>query len=199
MNDQLTTNAEALRLFFTEDIYLVKGEDSRSTIQGVAAGLTEPVVAGAEIPKIEVPAEKESLAVEKVEMPVAKTFSHLGKNQRQILILVNDLDNPVSTEQGRELLRKIVKAIELTANDFALVNYANCNAASYTELSSYFSCKVMFAFGVPPAHLGLTDFSQNTVVKHESAYLIFSSDLHTLDSDPQGKKTLWSSLKQLTL
>jgi len=195
MNDQLTTNAEALRMFFTEEVYLVKGEGISVEIQAVQESAVEQVNVREIIKGDEEPAD---VTVKTEVLKAEIRFSYLGKNQRQILILVNDAENPVSTEQGRELLRKLVKAIELTANDFALVNYARHSSADFKALSSYFSSKVMFVFGVSPAQLGLGDFPQNSLVDHESTRLIFSSDLHTLDGDPQAKKALWGSLKLLT-
>jgi len=189
MNDQLATNAEALRMFFTEDVYLVKGEAmSVSNTPDDDA----PVTVQIPVTEAETPYAMENPVV-------TQHYTYMGKNQRNILILVNDAQNPVSTEQGRELLRKLVKAIELTANDFALVNYADYTSANYKSLSSYFSSKVMFVFGVTPVQLGLDDIPLNSLVKHENTHLIFSSDLHTLDGDQHGKKTLWGSLKQLTL
>ena len=204
MSDQVTTNSEALRLFFTEDIYLLKQEVLSLPEQVLESEIVVEVEtlhqapADKAIPEVTttIPKLEDSLKPTPAEEKVM--FNYLGKNQRQILILVNDAQNQVSTEQGRELLRKLVKAIELTANDFALLNFANHSSANYTTLNSYFSSKVMFVFGVTPAQLGLGDFPQNSLVHHESTRLIFSSDLHTLDGDPQAKKTLWGSLKQLT-
>lgn len=167
MSDQSTTNAEALRLFFTEDIYLV-GE------QAAAPVATAPVVA-----------------------PV--TFKHLGKNQKHILILVNDEQHDVSTEQGRELLRNIVKAIELTANDFALLNYCSTNNAGFTELMRFFSSKVVLAFGLTATQLGLPEQPQHVIVMQDNTQLILSTNLDALATDLHGKKSLWGSLKKLII
>jgi len=203
MSDQVTTNSEALRLFFTEDIYLLKQEVLNLTEQVLVSTASE-VQKVLQAPEVKVNPEM-ATTVPKVEdslKPAVQEekvmFNYLGKNQRQILILVNDAQNQVSTEQGRELLRKLVKAIELTANDFALVNFANHSSANFATLSTFFSSKIMFVFGVTPAALGLGDFPLNSLVHYESTRLIFSSDLHTLDGDPHAKKTLWGSLKQLT-
>ena len=156
MGNQLTSNAEALRLFFTEDIYLMQ------------------------------------LAPEqKVE------FKYLGKNQKNILILVNDQINEVSSEQGRELLRKLVKAIDLTANDFALVNYANYKDADYNMLSDFFKCQLVLAFGVSSADLGLPVEPLHQIMTHNNTRFIFTTNLHDLDADQVSKKTLWTSLQQL--
>ena len=182
MDTQLTSNAEALRLFFTEDIYLVT---EKEPMVGVDA--LDPLSAKKEaIENITIAADK------------AKTvFKFLGKNQKNILILVNDLENEVSTEQGRELLRKLVKAINLTANDFALLNYASYTSEKYEELSSFFSCKVMIAFGVSATELNLPSQPLNQLVKHNGSTHIFAKNLHELDFDIASKKVLWASLQQL--
>lgn len=157
MGTQLTSNAEALRLFFTEDIYLV---DENNEIE-----LT--------------------------------SFKYLGANQKNILILVNDPKNDVSTLEGRELLRKLVKAIELAANDFALVNYANYASEKYKELKDFFNCTLMIAFGVTPTDLDLPSQPMHQLVNHEGTMLLFAKNLHDLDADQASKKILWASLQQL--
>ncbi|RZK41446.1 MAG: hypothetical protein EOO90_11105 [Pedobacter sp.] len=165
MSSQLTSNAEALRLFFTEDIYLVQDET---------------------VDLLPSEAQKTTLS-----------FKHLGKNQKNILILVNDTENEVSNEAGRELLRKLVKAIDLTANDFALVNYAKYAHAKYSDLYKFFDCKLLLAFGVGTVQLGLPDVVLNHLAKHDGTNLLFTKNLADLDNDQMSKKILWSSLQQL--
>jgi hypothetical protein len=158
MVSQLATDGEALRLFFTEDIYLVDDQ-----------------------------------------IPSQREFSFLGKNRRNILILVNDGENSVSDETGRELLRKIVKSINLSADDFALLNYVSCKDASFEELEAYFDCRVVFAFGVSPAAIGLAPCPLNTIVQAGEVRLVFSALLPELNNDAGGKKALWGCLKNLNL
>lgn len=202
--NQLTNNAEALRLFFTEDVYLVRQDVQPASIEPLRvvspqASEPEPVA----LP----PAEPVAVA-EKVTalpaMPSPQTaprasfeFKYLGKNQKQILILVNDKANEVSTEQGRELLRKLVKAIDLTANDFALVNYANYNGAKFDDFKSFFNCKLVLAFGVTAQLLELATQPLHQLAMLNNVQFIFTHNLHQLDSDQQSKKVLWGSLQQL--
>lgn len=196
MSDQLTTNAEALRLFFTEDIYLV-GEEAAAlqTVPKVAQeAVNKTVEANADV------APSATVAKAPIAAPVsAVTFKHLGKNQKHILILVNDEQHDVSTEQGRELLRNIVKAIELTANDFALLNYCSTNNAGFTELTQFFSSKVVLAFGLTATQLGLQEQPQHVIIMQDNTQLILSSNLDALAADLNGKKTLWGSLKKLSI
>ncbi|MCX2478904.1 hypothetical protein OQY15_07360 [Pedobacter sp. MC2016-15] len=174
MAEQLTTSAEALRLFFTDDIYLVRTED-------VAAPLVTAVPAA--------PAP---------EIAPATVFKYLGKNQKNVLILVNDSENDVSSESGRELLRNLVKAMQLTANDFALLNYFNYSHVKFEELSTFFSSTLVLAFGVSPAQLGLIDQPQHSIGTQGEIKLVFTGRLDLLSADQEGKKKLWSSLKQFT-
>ena len=187
MSDQLTNNSAALRLFFTDDIYLLK-EEMHPT-EDPSPMPTPPIPSSAGENRI--PAAQPQ--------KVVANFTFLGKNLRNILILVHDTDNQVSTEPGRELLRNIVKAIGLTANDFALVNYAIHPTTSFAQFKESLNSTTLFAFGVTPQQLGLPDVPLYTVAKHESVNMIFSTNLHQLSSDQQGKKTLWGSLKQMNL
>lgn len=186
MGDQLTTSAEALRLFFTDDVYLVNDDAAAAAVTPVAAvPVAEPAVKAAAVP--EVP-------------PVPQiTFKYLGKNQKNVLILVHDLQHEVSTERGRELLRNLVKAIQLTANDFALLNYAAHEGVKLGDLSSFFSSRLVLAFGVTPVQLGMEERAQNVLHLHETIQLVFSGNLDQLAADQDGKKTLWGSLKQIQL
>jgi len=182
MGNQLTSNAEALRLFFTEDIYLVPESNSiAKTEVPIAAVLTT--------------ADPNVVAIQR-----SKTeFKYLGKNQKNILILVNDQENEVSTQQGRELLRKLVKAIGLTANDFALVNYSAYTSDDYEALYTFFKCRLMIAFGVDTTMLNLPAQPMHQLVDYAEAKLLFAKNLHDLDVDPASKKVLWTSLQQLNL
>ena len=194
MASQLTTNGDALRLFFTDDIYLIRGEEILSTDEVIVSesqeviAVSEPPVSPVVSRPIPVETPKES-----------PSFKFLGKNSRNILILVNDPEHEVSDEKGRELLRKIVKSVNLSANDFALLNYAGYIGTSYAQLQQHFSSVLIFVFGVTPEQLKMKTYPQNSIVLEEGVRLMFSSELKTLEEDPAGKKVLWASLKQLGL
>lgn len=203
MTDQLTNNAEALRLFFTEDIYLVKDKSEETLVKSVKEQQEVLQSESVVLPKTEPQVYKEPVAVlPMVEEPVIAAkpkfdFKYLGKNQKNTLILVNDSGNEVSTEQGRELLRKLVNAIALTARDFALVNYANYATATYTDFYNFFNCKLVLAFGVNPTQLALAEQSLHQLSQMGETKIVFTTNLHDLDGDPASKKILWASLQQL--
>jgi DNA polymerase III psi subunit len=183
MDSQLTADREALRLFFTDDVYLLNEPELQ--VDKVAVVSAEPA--------IPVTLVQDNL------IKKAREFKSLGNNKRQVLILVNDPQHEVSDEKGRELLRKIVKSVNLSAADFALVNYAAYQDASFVEFQQYFSSRLVFAFGVSPAQLALPACSSNTIVEVEGVRMIFSTELKALDQDAATKKALWGSLQKLGL
>jgi DNA polymerase III psi subunit len=216
MENQVTNNANALRLFFTEEVFLVKDEG----IEILPLRDPEPVFA---VENVSVKAEDEAvLKPETKQIPginptnpsevypqgpenphiVAesapeKTFKFLGGNKKSVLILVNDSEHDVSTEQGRELLRKIVKAVDLGTPDFAILNYSNYKGTDFVELNRFFKPATMLSFGVEFADLRLNLTWQNEIIVHETTRIIFAPNLHHLDSDLTAKKILWGHLQKI--
>lgn len=168
MSNQLTNNEKALRLFFTEDVYLV-GEDYQT-----------------------------AFAEEIIVLPPVKEFKYLGQNQKKILILVEDFENEVSTDEGKALLRNLLKAINLTTSDFALVNYAQYKQTSFAELKQFFQCQLLIAFGISAIDLKLeTAQILNQIVIQNDVKTILTKHLPLLDKDATAKKALWLSLQQI--
>ena len=198
-SNQLINNAEALRLFFNDDVYLVGGDipvqqpsaEAVKPVEKVAtAAATQPTETVAALPQVEEPTTAYKQTI---------NFKHLGKNEKGILILVNDDQNPVSTPQGTELLRKLVLSINLKNADFALVNYSAYPTAKLEDLVSFFSCKLMFSFGVSPSNLGMANVNLHELNTINNIQTIFTHNLHQLDADLPAKKTLWGTLKKLSV
>lgn len=216
MENQLTNNANALRLFFTEEVFLVEDEsveiasfagvepvlDVVITENKVDSQANQPAASPVIYPDkiVEVP----KTYVREIEIPriVAesepqKSFKFLGGNKKSVLILVNDPLNDVSTEQGRELLRKIVKAVDLGTPDFAVVNYANYKGTDFITFHQFFKPVTMLSFGVEIADLKLSYTWQNEIILHETTRIIFAPNLHHLDGDLNAKKMLWGNLQKI--
>jgi len=205
MENQITSNTSALRLFFTDDVFLVKDTDASLKPKLLTEDAETPVKA----PVIENHSEKENvvtpvpypantddltIAEEPKQLPV---FKFLGGNKKSVLIIVHDQQNEVSSEQGRALLRNIVKAIDLNTPDFALINYANYTGTDFIQLYQFFKPSLMLAFGVGTADLKLEVNWQNEILLHGTTRMIFAPNLHHLDGDLNAKKLLWSNLKQV--
>ncbi len=216
MENQVTNNANALRLFFTEDVFLVNDESVEITHHVAAEPVlpqsdreiksanisTTPIVNTTfSVPSVVEVLQVKQEIVEKpsiiVPLEVEKSFKFLGGNKKSVLILVNDAQHDVSTEQGRELLRKIVKAVDLGTADFALVNYANYQGENFATFHQFFQPVIMLSFGVEISDLQLNYVWQNEIITHNTTRIIFAPNLHLLDSDLSAKKQLWANLQKI--
>lgn len=197
MQDQFIADPQALHLFFTEDVYLVPETRVQT---GAAEALPADEASGAAAAEMTgAPVEPVTTEISETAPVKAREFKYLGNNKRNVLILVNSQSEQVSNEKGRELLRKIVKSVNLAAADFALLNYAGYPETDFSELAAFFNPEIVFSFGVGCSQLGLPDHALYTVVTEGSVRLIFSAGLELLDDDMQAKKILWGALKQLEL
>lgn len=216
MENQVTNNANALRLFFTEDVFLVNDESVEIThhvaaepvlpqsdreIKSANISTTAIVNTTFSVPSVVEVLQVKQEIVEKpsiiVPLEVEKSFKFLGGNKKSVLILVNDAQHDVSTEQGRELLRKIVKAVDLGTADFALVNYANYQGENFATFHQFFQPVIMLSFGVEISDLQLNYVWQNEIITHNTTRIIFAPNLHLLDSDLSAKKQLWANLQKI--
>ncbi|MFW0715812.1 hypothetical protein [Pedobacter sp. N23S346] len=216
MENQVTNNANALRLFFTEEVFLVKDEsveivhhvaaepvlsqfvtENKSGDNSTLPSLNETISASEVVEVLQV--QQESVEIPPViALPAEeKSFKFLGGNKKSVLILVNDPQHDVSTEQGRELLRKIVKAVDLGTADFALLNYAHYSGVNFVALHQFFKPIIMLSFGVEIADLELNYEWKNEIINHETTRIIFAPNLHLLDSDLGAKKQLWANLQKI--
>lgn len=195
MANQLTSNAEALRLFFTDDVYLVKDETKSADAKPVTpVSYTQPIVEPIAVaePIATIP------AVEKNTAPIAEPrhFTYIGKYLKGVLILVNDKANKVSTAEGNLLLRNLVDAIQFKNDDFAVLNYTNYSDAKLEELKAFFKFDILLSFGVTAAELGV-DYPINQLCLMDNVKMVFTSNLHELSADKETKKILWTSLQKL--
>jgi len=216
MENQLTNNANALRLFFTDEVFVVEDKTVKITHSAITEAVLpdkfveqkkpDPSLSTPGTVKIPaaIPEEKVKNYTSEAELmhvasePTAPVeFKFLGGNKKSVLILVNDKDNDVSTPEGRELLRKIVKAVDLATADFALVNYANYYGSDFVALQEFFQPVIMLSFGVEISHLKLNLTWQNEIILHANTRIIFAPNLHQLDSDIAAKKLLWGNLQKI--
>ncbi|WP_129716080.1 hypothetical protein [Pedobacter sp. SYP-B3415] len=214
METQLSTDPAALALFFTEEIFVVEDPAAAPAI----ASATTPADAASAVPAetVPAPAAQPVIAVPEVlaqssvpAMPVTgkalpatekaepRSFPFVGRNARNVVILVNDPVNDVSTEAGRELLRKIVKSVNLSGNDFALVNHARHPEAVFADYASFFANCQFLVFGVTADALQIpaqTLHQHSQVLGHG---IVLTAELDALNGDNTAKKELWGTLQKL--
>ncbi|RZL10355.1 MAG: hypothetical protein EOO89_21060 [Pedobacter sp.] len=173
MSDQLLTDGTALRMFFTEPVYIITSESKHINELN-----TEPATIITTEPT-------------EISAPPIASFKYIGNNTRNVLILVNDPEHAVSTSEGNELLKNILKHIKLVKEDFALLNYDTCKATSFSVLQSHFTPRIVLLFGVTEIELS---FMRE---EHPEVILIEGAALHVMAAEIEKKKAFWNSLKQV--
>ena len=191
-----TNESNALRLFMTEDIYILD---------------QQPVSSENEI-KIEKPTAAEKVFItEKTaipEMPVAipvpdsavikkpKEFSYLGENNKYFLILIDDPKNSEINSLHKETLLKIMSAKGLELRDLAILNLDQFPGTNITELKEFFSCSKMVLFGINPQRIELPPISSNKVENHANVMLFSTFSIDEMINDVTKKKDFWAIMKE---
>lgn len=156
-----------LAQLFDEDIYLILKNDANAT-------------------------EVSPLTEIKVEAKVKATIPFLGKNNKQILILVQNQGNDICTAANLDFLTKILNAIKLSLDDVALINASQFNLELH-QLPAY---NKIISFG---ADVFLK--SQNVSVpvgKYVSTKTALLADsIEQVQADVNLKKQLWGALQQM--
>ncbi|MCF6360290.1 MAG: hypothetical protein L3J29_05940 [Cyclobacteriaceae bacterium] len=172
-------NKEDLRLFFDEEIYLIKDKDNAES---------------ASISNIEKPIKVESSAPSTVEEPLIEAISlvYKGGNDKGIAIIINDDSNEFLNTTDEALLLNILKATGFSLEDVAIINQHNSGVGWQSQLD--FSKVIVF--GILPSTYGIA--SENySIQKHEEADWLFSDSLFSLGSDKVLKGKLWGELQEL--
>jgi len=191
-----TNETNALRLFMTEDIYILE---------------QQPVSSENEI-KIEKPtaaekvfiAEKTAMSEIPVAIPVPdsavikkpKEFSYLGENNKYFLILIDDAKNKELNNLKKETLLKIMFAKGLELRDLAILNLDQFPGTNITELKEFFSCSKMVLFGINPQRIELPPISSNKVENHANVMLFSTYNIDEMINDVTKKKDFWAVMKE---
>jgi hypothetical protein len=191
-----TNESNALRLFMTEDIYILD---------------QQPVSSENEI-KIEKPtaaekvfiAEKTAMSEIPVAIPVPdsavikkpKEFSYLGENNKYFLILIDDAKNKEINSLQKETLLKIMSAKGLELRDLAILNLDQFPGTNITELKEFFSCSKMVLFGINPQRIELPPISSNKVENHANVMLFSTYNIDEMINDVTKKKDFWAVMKE---
>lgn len=162
-------NEAGLKLFFDEDIYIIKDNSS-----------------------VEV-AKKEEEPASKVEEPAAEPLSlvYMGVNTKGIAIIINDDSNEFLNNSDETLLLNILKAIGFSLEDVAIINH-NKSGVEWQEQLEF---SKVIVFGILPSTYGMV--TENYVIqKKENGSWLFSDSLFSLGSDRVLKGKLWGKLQE---
>jgi hypothetical protein len=191
-----TNESNALRLFMTEDIYIL---DQQPVSSENEIKIEKPTVAE----KVFI-AEKTAMSEIPVAIPVPdsavikkpKEFSYLGENNKYFLILIDDAKNKEINSLQKETLLKIMSAKGLELRDLAILNLDQFPGTNITELKEFFSCSKMVLFGINPQRIELPPISSNKVENHANVMLFSTYNIDEMINDVTKKKDFWAVMKE---
>lgn len=121
----------------------------------------------------------------------------LGKNERNILIVVNEENAPYLSDEDLALLMSILTACKLTMADVAIVNAHQNNNIGYGILMQNFSPTLVLLFGIQPVQLDFPlQFPNYQLQRYNHQTYISSPAISLLAANVAMKKQLWTSLQQ---
>jgi DNA polymerase III psi subunit len=124
----------------------------------------------------------------------------LGKNQKNILVMVNEENAVYLPDDDLNFLVDILTACKLSLSDIALINFFKNSKANYNTLMEKFRPAVVLFFGIEPAKLEFPlQFPHYQVQQYNHQVYLSSPSLNELANDKQKKMQLWASLKKLFL
>jgi DNA polymerase III psi subunit len=131
-------------------------------------------------------------------MPVKKAVPFLGKNEKNILIVVNKDDAPYLPDNELAFLTNVLSACQLGLSDVAIVNWNNSNDKKPEALFEQLFTSKIILFDVEPSAFGLSpDIQQYAVVKGVVHQFVAAPSLSEIEKNKEAKKQLWMALKQL--
>lgn len=136
---------------------------------------------------------------DEVEIVASKTIEHQGRNKKNILFIINNKQSGGATDEEMTLFNSICKACSLTMDDIALLKFQP-SIADYLSLRSHFKFKFLFAFGVTPNDIGLTENFENFIVsKKDDEMLLFAPQLSDFLNNKTFKTSLWKGMQKIFL
>ncbi|HUC83108.1 MAG TPA: hypothetical protein VMR70_19520 [Flavisolibacter sp.] len=131
-------------------------------------------------------------------VPVKKNLSFLGKNGKNILIVVNKSEVAYLPDNELNFLSNVLLACQLSLADVAIVNWQNSGNQQPQHIIEQLNSAQIILFDVQPALFGLSnDIPHFSVTKADNPQVVTAPSLSEIEKNKEYKKQLWMSLKTL--
>ena len=128
-----------------------------------------------------------------------KPIQFLGKNQKNIALLVNYADYVYLPEEQLNFLTAILQACKMNMGDVAIINQ-HTQSCSFNQLQEQLGCTHLLLFGIEAAAVDLQPAAAFTAHQVNDCHIVFCPALDLFTNDADGKllkSKLWLCLKQL--
>jgi len=122
----------------------------------------------------------------------------LGKNQKNILVIVQEENAVYLPDETLNFLIGILGACKLSLSDTALINFSRNNGINYKILQEKFKPGIILFFGIEPSMLEFPlQFPHYQLQSYNKQTYLSAPALELLAADKQEKLQLWACLKKL--
>ncbi|MFN2457451.1 MAG: hypothetical protein ABR502_04545 [Chitinophagaceae bacterium] len=122
----------------------------------------------------------------------------LGRNDKNILIVVKNEHLPFVKEEEFSFLTNILSACKLGITDVALVNLISFSPNKYQQILQQLKSKKILMFGVEPVSFGLPmNFPVFQIQNFDKRIYLHAPTLSEIENEKTLKTKLWTSLKAL--
>ncbi len=123
---------------------------------------------------------------------------YLGKNARNILILIEENEHAFLGDDELSFLMNILNACNVSMQDVALVNASNNADVVYENLNAQFIPSIVLFLGTEPQLLNFpVQIPHYKIQAYNHQQYLCAPSLQKLSSDKEEKKKLWMVLKVL--
>ena len=125
-------------------------------------------------------------------------FSILGKNKKNIVLLISNEETLYLPDEELNFLLGILSACQLTMEDVGILNIKKNKAVTYNSISQGLKAEKIFLFGVDPAEIALPlAFPHYQVQRYNNQTYLSAPLLSSFKNDKTEKGKLWNCLKQI--
>jgi hypothetical protein len=130
-------------------------------------------------------------------VPDLGTVKYLGKNQKNILVIVHQPSVPFLPDEELAFLTNILSACKLSLADIAILN-SNGLPVESLENAIETEAKTVILFGIDPLSIGLPiNFPFFQLQQFNKRMYLYSPSLEEIEKDKSLKMKLWNALKNL--
>jgi hypothetical protein len=134
----------------------------------------------------------------KEEVSKPSEFQMLGKFAKRILLLVHQPNTVYVQDEGLTMLIKMISACKLSMDDVAIINQWQHPEIQYQHITQQLDAKIVLLFGIQLPSIDLPiAFPNFQIQQYNQQTWLSAPDIDTLIPNPDLRKELWNSLRQL--
>jgi hypothetical protein len=131
-------------------------------------------------------------------MPGKDGLKFLGKNGRNILVVVSKPDAAYLPDGELNFLTTVLTACGLGIADIAIINWTRIPDKNYQSVIEHLESRIVLLFDVKPVAFGLpVDFPHYQVQPFDNRTYVFAPALSLIESAVDQKKQLWLAIKKI--